>query len=77
LVVIRMNQPLTHRGYKFFQSSYDDDDRGTILTVNRDPGKWPTYVGYTLITLGFLLALLKGFIGWRPPRRARGRGGVA
>ena len=73
--VIRMNSPLTHAGYKHFQSSYDSDRRGTILTVNYDPGKWPTYFGYTLITVGFLLALFKN-ISWRrdPERRVKGGG---
>jgi hypothetical protein len=74
--VIRMNNPLTHRGFKFFQSSYDDDNRGTILTVNYDPGKWPTYVGYTLISLGFLLSLLKNLI-WSPRRGQPYSGGIA
>jgi hypothetical protein len=74
--VIRMNSPLTHRGRKHFQNSYDTDNRGTILIVNHDPGKWPTYVGYTLITLGFLLSLLKDLIWPRPrmgPEQIRSR----
>ncbi len=51
---IFMNHTLDHRGYKFFQSSYDQDERGTILSVNDDPGKWPTYLGYILLALGLL-----------------------
>ncbi len=51
---IYMNHTLDHRGYKFFQSSYDPDERGTILSVNDDPGKWPTYLGYILLALGLL-----------------------
>ncbi len=54
-----MNHPLSHRGFKHFQSSYDKDLGGTIFTVNYDPGKNPTYVGYGLITLGFLMVFLK------------------
>jgi len=53
--VIFMNHPLTYNGYKFFQSSYDKDEGGTILEINKDPGKWPTYFGYFLLTLGFIL----------------------
>ena len=49
---IFMNHTLDHRGYKFFQSSYDQDELGTILSVNDDPGKWPTYIGYLLLTIG-------------------------
>jgi len=61
-VHIFMNSPLDHRGTKHFQSSYDPDRKGTVLTVNKDPGKLPTYFGYTLISLGFLLIMLKGLI---------------
>lgn len=64
-VRIYMNHPLTHRGFKHFQSSYDTDRKGTILSVNYDPGKWPTYAGYTLICIGFILILAKNLI-WRP-----------
>jgi len=52
---IFMNHPLNYKGYKFFQSSYDTDEKGTILEVNKDPGKWPTYLGYFLLCVGFLL----------------------
>ena len=65
---IYMNHPLNHRGSKHFQSSYDPDRKGTVLSVNHDPGKWPTYIGYTLISVGFVLILLKDLI-W--PRRQR------
>jgi len=61
-VRIYMNHPLTYRGYKHFQSSYDQDHRGTVLSVNHDPGKWPTYIGYMMIGLGFLLILFKGLL---------------
>ncbi|MBN2200995.1 cytochrome c biogenesis protein CcsA [bacterium] len=54
---IFMNHILRHRGYRFYQSSYDDDEMGTILTVSRDPGMVPTYAGYVLLGL-FLLANL-------------------
>jgi len=67
-VRIYMNHPLTHRGYKHFQSSYDTDQLGTILSVNHDPGKWPTYFGYTLLGIGFVIILAKDLI-W--PRRER------
>ena len=59
---IYMNHPLDHRGTKHFQSSYDPDLQGTVLTVNNDPGKLPTYFGYTLISLGFLMIILKDLL---------------
>ena len=42
---IYMNNVLDYKGFRFFQSSYDKDELGTILSVNQDPGKWPTYLG--------------------------------
>ena len=46
---IFMNNVLDYKGYRFFQSSYDMDELGTILSVNNDPGKIPTYIGYFLL----------------------------
>ncbi len=54
---IFMNNILEHRGYRFFQSSYDQDERGTILSVNNDPGTLPTYIGYALLAIGMFGAL--------------------
>jgi len=54
---IYMNNILEHRGYRFFQSSYDQDEMGTILSVNNDPGTLPTYIGYILLTIGMVWAL--------------------
>ncbi len=55
---IYMNHVLDYRGFRFFQSSYDKDEKGTILSVNNDPGKIPTYLGYFLLSLGLFLNLL-------------------
>jgi len=51
---IYMNHVLDHRNYRFFQSSYDQDEKGTVLSVNHDPGTLPTYIGYLLLTLGMI-----------------------
>jgi cytochrome c-type biogenesis protein CcsB len=50
---IYMNHVLGYRGYRFFQSSYDMDEKGSILSVNHDPGTLPTYIGYFLLLIGF------------------------
>ena len=56
---IYMNNILNHRGYRFFQSSFDPDERGTILSVNHDYwGTLFTYVGYYLLYFGLLAILL-------------------
>lgn len=53
-----MNNTLNYRGYKFFQSSYDQDEKGTVLSVNADElGTTVTYTGYLMLALGFVLAL--------------------
>lgn len=55
---IYMNHILDYKGYRFFQSSYDQDELGTYLSVNHDfPGTWISYIGYILLTLGMLLTL--------------------
>ena len=56
---IFMNNILDYDNYRFFQSSYDQDEKGTILSVNHDFwGTWVSYSGYILLTLGFILTLL-------------------
>lgn len=55
---IYMNNVLDHKGYRFYQSSYDKDELGTILSVNQDPGKIPTYIGYLLLGIGLFLNLI-------------------
>ncbi|WP_294965556.1 cytochrome c biogenesis protein CcsA [Sulfurimonas sp.] len=54
---IYMNNILEHRGFRFFQSSYDKDEKGTVLSVNHDPGTLPTYIGYFLLTLGMFWSI--------------------
>ena len=55
---IYMNNVLDYKGYRFFQSSYKEDESATILSVNKDPGKIMTYVGYFFLFLGLILSLL-------------------
>ncbi|MBV5277976.1 MAG: cytochrome c biogenesis protein ResB, partial [Campylobacteraceae bacterium] len=55
---IYMNHVLDYRGFRFFQTSYDMDEKGTILSVNNDPGKWPTYFGYLLLGIGLFFNLI-------------------
>ena len=55
---IYMNHVLDYKGYRFFQSSYDMDEKGSILSVNHDPGTLPTYIGYLLLAIGFIWSYL-------------------
>lgn len=55
---IYMNHVLNYGGYRFFQSSYDSDEHGTILSVAHDYwGTLFTYLGYFLMSLGMLLSI--------------------
>jgi cytochrome c-type biogenesis protein CcsB len=50
-----MNHVLDHKGYRFFQASFDPDEKGTVLSVNHDFwGTWVTYVGYFLLYIGLM-----------------------
>jgi ResB-like family protein len=73
-VRIYMNHPMDHRGFKHFQSSYDTDEQGTILSVNYDPGKLPTYFGYILISLGFVLVFMRDLLWPRKDTTTEGAG---
>ncbi len=65
---IYMNHILKYDGFRFYQSSYDEDEKGTILSVNHDAwGTAVTYLGYFLMILGMLLSMLnrRTFL-WKP-----------
>lgn len=52
---IFMNNILDHKGYRFFQSGFDPDEKGTILSVNHDQwGTRITYLGYFLLYAGLM-----------------------
>ena len=58
---IYMNNILNHKGYRFFQASFDPDELGTILSVNRDfYGTLITYIGYILLYIGLLATMFYG-----------------
>jgi len=52
---IFMNHVLDYKGYRFFQSSFDPDEKGTVLSVNHDFwGTNITYLGYFLLYIGLM-----------------------
>lgn len=54
-----MNNVLDVKGYRLFQASYDPDEQGTVLSVNRDvAGRNITYTGYLFLVIGLILSLL-------------------
>jgi len=54
---IYMNHILNYKGFRIYQMAYDPDEKGSIFLVGRDPGIFMTYLGYILLTLGFLLSM--------------------
>ena len=55
---VYMNNVLDIKGYRFFQASYDADEEGTVLSVNKDvAGRTVTYAGYILLFIGSILCL--------------------
>lgn len=55
---IYMNHILDHKGYRFFQASFDEDEKGTVLSVNHDYwGTLITYIGYFLLYGGLMWML--------------------
>ena len=55
---IYMNHILDIGGYRFFQSSFDPDEKGTVLSVNHDFwGTLITYIGYFILFFA-LMAIL-------------------
>ena len=55
---ISMNRIFTTQGFRFYQSSFDEDGQGSWLTVNYDPwGTRVTYSGYILLGISMILLL--------------------
>lgn len=53
---ISMNNVLDLNHYRLFQASYDRDEKGSILSVNKDFwGRNITYAGYLILIIGFVL----------------------
>ncbi len=72
-ILIHMNEPLIYRGYTFFQSSFiPGATYTTVLSVSKDPGKWPTYIGYMLMSIGLILMFyLKSWLAKFDQRRLK------
>ncbi len=56
---VSMNNIYSYGGIRLYQASYDEDQRGSILSMNEDPvGITITYTGYALLFLSLLWMLL-------------------
>ena len=57
--LVSMNNIYLHRSYRFYQSSYDEDGKGSVLAINADPYGIPvTYTGYGLLFLSLIWMLI-------------------
>ncbi|HLN54410.1 MAG TPA: c-type cytochrome biogenesis protein CcsB [Bacteroidales bacterium] len=57
--LVYMNNILKYKGYRFYQSSFDQDEKGTVLSVNHDvAGMLVTYTGYGLLFLFIIITLI-------------------
>lgn len=55
---VSMNNIYSYRGIRFYQASYDDDGKGSVLSVNSDPWGIPvTYTGYALLFFSLIFML--------------------
>ena len=60
---VSMNKIFEYRSFRFYQSSYDEDMQGSILSVSSDPYGIPvTYTGYAMLffSLLWMLAAKRG-----------------
>ncbi len=56
--LIYMNNVLNYKGFRFFQSGYDPDGKGTHFSVNNDYlGTYLSYIGYIFMSIGMFLTL--------------------
>lgn len=56
---VYMNNVLNIDGYRLYQSSFDNDEKGTVLSVNTDMiGYRITYLGYICLFIGLIISLL-------------------
>lgn len=52
---VSMNNIMSYKGYRFYQSSYENDGQTSVLSVNRDILGIPfTYAGYALFALSMI-----------------------
>jgi cytochrome c-type biogenesis protein CcsB len=57
--LIFMNNILKYKGYRFYQSSFDQDEMGTVLSVSHDnAGMFVSYFGYGLLFLFIIMSII-------------------
>ena len=63
-VVISMNDPLRYRGFTFYQSGFDNNDKTTILQVVKNPAMLLPYIACGLVALGLVVQFSMHLFGF-------------
>jgi len=67
-VLIRMNAPLRYAGETFYQASFEEGDRVSVLQVVRNPAAITPYVACSLVAAGLITQFLMHLFGFARKR---------
>lgn len=67
-MLIRMNTPLRYGGETFYQASFEEGDRVSILQVVRNPAAITPYLACSLVAAGLITQFLMHLFGFAKKR---------
>lgn len=76
-VLIYMNNPLRAGGMTFYQASFDNDDKTTILQVVRNPGWLVPYIACVAMAFGMVIQFCMHLVGFARKRANASKRAVA
>jgi hypothetical protein len=68
-VLISMNDPLRYRGFTFYQSGFDNEDKTSILQVVKNPAMLLPYIACGLVALGLVTQFSMHLFGFVRKRK--------
>jgi hypothetical protein len=72
-VLVYMNNPLRYAGETYYQSGFDQDNRGTILQVVKNPSWLTPYLSCLLVGGGLVVQFLIHLLNFTKRTRVKGR----
>jgi cytochrome c biogenesis protein ResB len=69
-VLIYMNNPLRYGGLTFYQASFDNDNKGSVLQVVRNPSWLTPYFACLLVSAGLTIQFLSHLLNFLKKRKA-------
>ena len=63
-ILIYMNNPLRYRGESFYQASFEQGDKVSVLQVVRNPASIMPYVACSLVALGLVVQFMMHLLGF-------------